>query len=527
MGIRMTVGRKLAVLASCGALVALGISGASLVSMGHVKSTSDVRVTLNRANAVLVDLDMQQSNLQIVERDQLLATNDAARAAAVASLGEVKKRVDADWAALDGIQVDQAEVGTSLSALRGDYATYVDDVTKQMPVLGAIDPASPQAEQALKAEAARAAATEEKITATRAVIQRQVDAALHASEAAMSTLRTTIVVGLLVGLLALGAISLAITRSITRPLRHMVTALGRVADGDLTTEVAVKARDEIGEMAGALSTALGAMRGAVALVGETSTGLASASEELTAVSTQLGANAEETSAQAGTVSVAAEQASGNVTSMSAATEELTASIREIARSASTAAGVANQAAASAQGTSQAVERLDAAGVEIGEISRVINSIAEQTNLLALNATIEAARAGEAGKGFAVVANEVKELAQETAKATEDISRKIGAIQATTSEVGEAIDVIVRVVNEIDELQTTIAAAVEEQSATAAEISRSVEQLAVGSGDIAQNIGGVAQAADATAQGAGMTQQSAVELSHLATRIDELVGTFTY
>ena len=527
MGIRTTVGRKLAALAGCGALVALGISGASLVSMDHVKSTSDLRVTLNQANAVLIDLDMQQSNLQVVERDQLLATNDAARAAAMNALAGVTERINADWTELGGIEVEEAEVGARLSALRREYGTYVDEVAKQMPVLGAIDPASPQAEEALKAEAARAAVTQKKTAATRDVIQQHVDAALHASDAAMSTLKTTIVVGLIVGLLALGAISIMITRSITRPLRHMVTALGRVAEGDLTTEVAVKAGDEIGEMAGALGTALGAMRGAVAMVGETSTGLASASEELTAVSTQLGANAEETSAQAGTVSVAAEQASGNVSSMSAATEQLTASIREIARSASTAAGVATQAVANAQGTSQAMVRLNEAGLEIGEISRVINSIAEQTNLLALNATIEAARAGEAGKGFAVVASEVKDLAHETAKATEDISHKIGAIQATTTEVAEAIDVIAGVVNEINELQTTIAAAVEEQSATAAEISRSVEQLAVGSGDIAQNIGGVAQAADATAQGAGMTKQSAVELSHLATRIDQLVGTFTY
>jgi len=527
MGMTLTVGRKLVALAGCGALVALAIAGSSLVSMRTVRSTSDVQVSLNHANALLIDLDMQQSNVQIAERDELLATTDAARTAAADSLAAITKHIDSTWAELAGIKIDDKATRNSVSALHDDYDTYVVEVTKQMPVLAAIDPASPEAAQALKDETARAAAVEEKITATRGVIKQHTDAARASSDSAMSTLTTTIIVGLLVGLAALTVISVAITRSITRPLRQMVAALGRVADRDLTTEVEVKTRDEIGEMAGALGTALTAMRDAVRLVGETSSGLAGASEELTAVSTQLGANAEETSAQAGTVSVAAEEASHSVASMSVATEQLTESIREISRSASTAAGVATQAVDTARGTSQAVQRLDAAGVEIGQILKMINSIAEQTNLLALNATIEAARAGEAGKGFAVVAGEVKDLAQETAKATQDISRKIDAIQTATTEVAQAIDGIAGVVGEISELQTTIAAAVEEQSATAAELSRSVDEVSVVSGGIAHNISGVAQAAGGTAQGAEMTKQSSAQLSQLATRIDELVGSFSY
>src|SRR5207302_9996194 len=122
-----------------------------------------------------------------------------------------------------------------------------------------------------------------------------------------------------------------------------------------------------------------------------------------------------------------------------------------------------------------VGKLGVSSAEIGEVIKVITSIAQQTNLLALNATIEAARAGEAGKGFAVVANEVKELAKQTAKATDDISRKITAIQADTKGAVEAIGQIGQIIDQINDIQNTIATAVEEQTAVTGEISRNVAE----------------------------------------------------
>ena len=165
--------------------------------------------------------------------------------------------------------------------------------------------------------------------------------------------------------------------------------------------------------------------------------------------------------------------------------------------------------------------------EVSAVVSIITAIAEQTNLLALNATIEAARAGEAGKGFAVVANEVKELAQETAKATEDIARRVEAIQGDTSGAVAAIGRISEVIGQINDYQLTIASAVEEQTATTNEMSRSVGEAADGSGQIATNIGGVSGAADATNEALGQTRIAVEELARMAAELRTTVSRFSY
>jgi methyl-accepting chemotaxis protein len=250
--------------------------------------------------------------------------------------------------------------------------------------------------------------------------------------------------------------------------------------------------------------------------------LASSAQELTAVSQQMAANSEETATQASVVSAAAEQVSRNVGTVASAAEEMGASIKEIAKSASEAARVATSAVKVAEKTNATVSKLGESSAEIGNVIKVITSIAQQTNLLALNATIEAARAGEAGKGFAVVANEVKELAKQTAKATEDIGRRIEAIQTDTKSAVDAIAQISGIIGQINDIQSTIASAVEEQTATTSEISRNVGEAALGSSEIAQNVMGVAQAARSTTEGASHTKGSADELSRMATELQRLV-----
>ncbi len=242
---------------------------------------------------------------------------------------------------------------------------------------------------------------------------------------------------------------------------------------------------------------------------------------------QLSSNAEETSTQGAVVSAAAEQVSKSVRMVAVATQEMDASIREVAKQASSAAKVATNGVKVANDTNQTVIKLTHSSQEIGKVVKAITSIAEQTNLLALNATIEAARLGDAGKGFAVVATEVKELARDTAKATEEISHQIEAIQTDSKNAVEAINEITLIINKINDIQSAIASGVEEQTVTTREIGRSVQEAATGTSEIARNIVEVAAAAKNTSQGILTIKQSAAELSRMSGYLKELVSKFHF
>ncbi len=313
--------------------------------------------------------------------------------------------------------------------------------------------------------------------------------------------------------------------AVIRPVQEAGSVLKKIAAGDLTAQVTGNYQGEHADIKNDINAMTESLRASMRSIAENANSLSSASEELTATSQQMSANAEETSAQANLVSASAEQVNKNLQTVATGTEEMSASIKEIAKNAHESAKVATGAVRVAEDTTQIVSKLGDSSTEIGQVIKVITSIAQQTNLLALNATIEAARAGEAGKGFAVVANEVKELAKQTAKATEDISRKIEAIQGDTKGAVGAIAQISSVIRQVNDISNTIATAVEEQNATTNEMARNVGEGARGSGEITRNISGVAEAAKSTSHGANDTLQASEALAKMSSELGQLVSRF--
>jgi methyl-accepting chemotaxis protein len=370
--------------------------------------------------------------------------------------------------------------------------------------------------------------------------QESVDAAYNNSVAVYSRAKWSQlaagVASVILGFLA----AFFLTRHFTFRINRLAEAMGRIADGDLSTQLTIHANDEIGELGRSINRMQTAISGMITSITSTAGEVASSANILNVVSEQIASSSGEVANQAGTVATASEEMAATSTEIAQNCNTAAESSRQGNEMATEGARVVMETVASMNGiadrvkeTASTLERLGARSDQIGEIVGTIEDIADQTNLLALNAAIEAARAGEQGRGFAVVADEVRALAERTTKATKEIAQMIKAIQNETkgaimsmeegvSEVergaqeaarsGTALDNILSQINAVAQEINQIATAAEEQTATTTEITNNIQMIT----EVVQ------MSASCSNEAAG----SAKELLANAEELQSLVGRFT-
>ncbi|PMX03387.1 methyl-accepting chemotaxis protein [Pseudomonas sp. FW215-R2] len=450
------------------------------------------------------------------------------------------------YTATTNAETEQKAVGqldvaiASLKQLNAHFADTQQDALRQLETaltnyrsaLQAYKNANTDAVQARKEMTDQGATI---VTLSEQMYQIQLDRRDMESAQARTLQLISTLLALLVGVIA----AFIITRQITRPLQETMAVVERIASGDLSHNVIVTRRDELGVLQQGIARMGVTLRDLISGIRDGVTQIASAAEELSAVT-------EQTSAGVNSQKIETDQ-------VATAMHEMTATVQEVARNAEEA----SQAAAAADGearegdkvvneaiaqierlASEVVRSTEAMSVlqqesdKIGSVMDVIKAVAEQTNLLALNAAIEAARAGEAGRGFAVVADEVRGLAQRTQKSTEEIEGLVAGLQngtqqvsavmnnsraltdssvALTRKAGSSLENITRTVSNIQSMNQQIAAAAEQQSAVAEEISRSIIN--------------VRDVSEQTAAASDETAKSSVELARLGGQLQQMVSHF--
>ncbi|MFI7542880.1 methyl-accepting chemotaxis protein [Actinoplanes sp. NPDC049599] len=518
--LRAKIGAAVLVATAVGVVIAA-------IALRTLYQMSDTSISAQRA-----DLTVLKASSSVGQNLEGFVGSTSSMRAYPGIAAEIAKGMAVQQQAIDsGLQVlatnlSDAAGQTLIKRMQADWASFKEFITAVPETSTAADPAAE-----LAAGLAKFNELHNALLADQAAVEQSVSDGVAAQIAEGEQRKTnavrTVAIILVIGVVISLYLGMRVANRVRRAVAGVSYAAEGLAEGDLTRTCNVTERDEVGRMATLLDRGIGRLRQDVVQLAGNATTLQNSAEQLTAVSSAVGSAAADASVQAGSVAAAADVVSNNLQIVSTGSQDVGASIREISASTSEATGVAAQAVQVAAATNATVARLGESSTEIATVVKVITAIAEQTNLLALNATIEAARAGDAGKGFAVVASEVKDLAQETAKATEDIVRRVETIQADTSGAVAAIGEISAIIERINDIQVTIASAVEEQTATTQEMNRTLSEAADGAGNIAATITGVSEATRRTTDTIDETRHAAGELATMSRQLQDLVSRFRY